>query len=714
MPEDTSPPLPAASTRSSVPPPRWPVLIGSAVAILAIALWAIFAPVQAGEVIGVMVGWIATNFGWYFVLTAAIVVVFVLILAFSSVGRTKLGPDHSKPQFSMFTWASMLFAAGIGIDLMFFAVSEPAAQYMHPPTGEGETIAAARQAIVWTFFHYGPVGWAMYALMGAAFAYFAYRLNKPLTIRSVLSPIFGRFTNGWVGHSVDIFTVLGTVFGIATTLGIGVVQLSYGMHVLFGTDDGVSMQIALIVLAVAMATISTVSGVEKGIRRLSEANVVLAIILLLWITITGQTRRILDGLVMNVGDFVATFPSLLMETFAWERPDAWMQGWTLFFWAWWVAWAPFVGLFLARISRGRTLRQFIVGVLVIPFAFIAIFVSVFGNSALELILGGDAAFAESAVNTPERAFFDLLQQYPAAPLVLGVALLTGLLFYVTSADSGALVLANLTSKMEDPRQDAGKLLRVFWALATGLLTLGMLLVGGVPTLQAATLIIGLPVSLLLYLVMISLFRSLQAEKQRRAGYLATIPGRFGPTQTNWRQRLKRSTTYPTSAQVITYLDTVATPALEDVRDELREAGVTASVERIDIDGLEMPSYVLTVPFEDGEDFRYQLYPVAHELPAYAYLSVSDAGHYFRIEVFSAIGSRGYDVYDYTTDQLITDVLSSYESHLEYLRLTADVPEPVFTEALPVITDWQDDFLDPAPDVDNVIADTDDSTAKETP
>ncbi len=179
----------------------------------------------------------------------------------------------------------------------------------------------------------------------------------------MLSPIFGRFTNGWVGHSVDIFTVLGTVFGIATTLGIGVVQLSYGMHVLFGTPDGVSMQIALIVLAVAMATISTVSGVEKGIRRLSEANVILAIILLLWITITGQTRRILDGLVMNVGDFFATFPSLLMETFAWERPDAWMQGWTLFFWAWWVAWAPFVGLFLARISRGRTLRQFIVGVL---------------------------------------------------------------------------------------------------------------------------------------------------------------------------------------------------------------------------------------------------------------------------------------------------------------------------------------------------------------
>ncbi|MGP6172485.1 choline BCCT transporter BetT [Microbacterium sp. A196] len=700
MTEDTSPPLPA-TTRSAAPPPRWPVLIGSAVAILAIALWAIFAPVQAGEVIGVMVGWIATNFGWYFVLTAAIVVVFVLVLAFSSVGRTKLGPDHSKPQFSMFTWASMLFAAGIGIDLMFFAVSEPAAQYMNPPTGDGETIAAARQAIVWTFFHYGPVGWAMYALMGAAFAYFAYRLNQPLTIRSVLSPLFGRFTNGWVGHSVDIFTVLGTVFGIATTLGIGVVQLSYGMHVLFGTEDGVSMQIALIVLAVAMATISTVSGVEKGIRRLSEANVILAIILLLWITITGQTRRILDGLVMNIGDFVATFPSLLMETFAWTRPDDWMQGWTLFFWAWWVAWAPFVGLFLARISRGRTLRQFIVGVLVIPFAFIAIFVSIFGNSALEIILGGDTAFAEAAVNTPERAFFDLLQQYPAAPVVLAVALLTGLLFYVTSADSGALVLANLTSKMEDPRQDASKLLRIFWSLATGLLTLGMLLVGGVPTLQAATLIIGLPVSLLLYLVMISLYRSLRTETHHRAGYLATLPGRFGPTQTNWRQRLKRSTTFPGRAQAVTYLDNVAAPALQDVADELCAAGTEASVARIEIDGLDMPSLILSVPFADAEDFSYQLYPVAHEVPTFAYRSISESSQYFRIEPFAATGSRGYDVYGYTSDQLITDVLSSYESHLEYLRLTVDMPETVFTESLPMITDWQDDFSDPAsPDADS--------------
>ncbi|WP_235201246.1 BCCT family transporter [Microbacterium sp. CH12i] len=250
-------------------------------------------------------------------------------------------------------------------------------------------------------------------------------------------------------------------------------------------------------------------------------------------------------------------------------------------------------------------------------------------------------------------------------------------------------------------------------MATGLLTLGMLLVGGVPTLQAATLIIGLPVSLLLYLVMISLYRALGAEKHHRAGYLATIPGRFGPTQTNWRQRLKRSTTFPGRAQAINYLDAVAAPALQDVADELCAAGAEATVERLDIDGLDMPSLVLSVPFADGENFTYQLYPVPHELPTFAYRSVSESGQYFRIEPFAATGSRGYDVYGYTADQLITDVLSGYESHLEYLRLTVDVPEPVFTEALPVITDWQGDFLEPKSDSDTNST-SDASTPKETP
>lgn len=487
------------------------VFYTSAGLILLFSLTTIFFNDFSAEWIGRTLNWVSKTFGWYYLLAATLYIVFVVCIACSRFGSVKLGPEQSKPEFSLLSWAAMLFAAGIGIDLMFFSVSEPVAQYLAPPTGEGLNTEAAKQAIVWTLFHYGPVGWAMYAVMGGAFAFFAYRKGQPLSIRSLMRPIFGRRTDGWVGNSIDTMAVLGTVFGIATSLGIGVVQLAYGLHLLFGVAENLATYIVLIALSVAMATASTVSGVEKGIRRLSEANMLVVFVMLAWVLVLGQSRRILEGFVMNVGDFVSRFPSLLMETHAWDRPDDWSQAWTLFFWAWWIAWAPFVGLFLARISRGRTLRQFIMGVLVIPFLYIALFVIILGNSALELVIGGDMAFAETAVALPERAFFDLLAQYPGASVLIVVALFAGLLLYVTSADSGALVLATLSSKIEDTHQDGGKVLRVFWSVATGLLTLGMLIVGGIPTLQQATLIIGVPFSIVLYLVMFSFYRALRQE-----------------------------------------------------------------------------------------------------------------------------------------------------------------------------------------------------------
>lgn len=676
---------------------QWPVFIGSASLIVAIAVWAIVVPENADTVISNVVVWAAGAFGWYYILTAAVIVAFVLVIAFSSTGRIKLGPDHARPRFGLFSWISMLFAAGIGIDLMFFAVSEPVAQYMEPPAGDAETIDAARQAIVWTLFHYGPVGWAMYALMGGAFAFFAYRRNMPLSIRSVLTPIFGKRVHGSIGHAADIFTILGSVFGLAVTLGIGVVQLTYGLHVLFGLPENAAVQIALVAFAVLVATISTVSGVEKGIRRLSELNVLMAIVLLVWITVFGETRRLLEGVVMNVGDFMSGFAGMLMDTYAWEQPDAWMQAWTLFFWTWWFAWAPFVGLFLARISRGRTLRQFVLAVLAVPFAFIAIFVSLFGNAALEIVLGGDAAFADTAVNVPEHAFFSLLSEYPGAPLLMGIALISGLLFYVTSADSGALVLANLTSKIEDSKQDAPKGLRIFWSVATGVLTLAMLLVGGVTTLQQATLILGLPLSILIYLVMISFYRALRTEAHHRQGYAATVPSRFGRGETSWKQRLRRSTVFPNRDQAEKYLDETAAPALAQVVEELQEAGVKVALERPAVPNAVMPSLLLTAEFENQPGFSYQIYPVKREMPAFAYYSPSKSDSYYRLEVFTASGSHGYDVYGYTAEQIISDVIGHYESHLAYLRISENGTDASVGTDDSVVTDWQDDFTEPTAD-----------------
>ncbi|MGO3153514.1 MAG: choline BCCT transporter BetT [Galactobacter sp.] len=689
---DTIPPFPQP-IETKPPKTNWVVFIGSAAMIVAIALWAIIFPDNAGVVIGNTVGWVSSNLGWYYILTAGLILLFVIFLAIGKTGTIKLGPDHSKPQFNMFTWTSMLFAAGIGIDLMFFSVSEPVSHYYAPPTGDGETIEAARQGVVWTLYHYGPIGWGMYALMGGAFAYFAYRRNMPLSIRSLLTPLFGKKVNGWFGHTVDIAAVLGTIFGIAVSLGIGVVQLNYGLKLVFNVPEGIATQTALLVISVAIAIMSTLSGVEKGIRRLSELNVLLALLLIIYVIVFGKTRELLDGLVMNFGDFINRLPGMLFNTFGWDQPDDWMAAWTLFFWAWWIAWAPFVGLFLARISRGRTLRQFIFGVLVVPFLFILLFDSIFGNAALQKVRGGDDTFGQNAMNHAERGFFDLLNSYPAAPFVVGLALVTGLLFYVTSADSGALVLSNFTSHIEDPKQDGGKGLRLFWSIATGLLTLSMLLVGGVTTLQNATLIIGLPFSVVMYFVMISLYRALRADLAHGHGYETAAANRPATTG-NWRQRLRRSTVFPKVDQVARYIDSVAEPALDDVVTELRRTGNEATLTRSREAGTELDCLVVSVHYDADEDFSYQLHPVSHDIPSFAYRNPNKAERYYRLEVFTGTGSKDYDVYGYTTEQLISDVLSHYESHLEFLRVTAGEPLASIVEDDQAVTDWHDDFETP--------------------
>jgi choline/glycine/proline betaine transport protein len=497
------------------------VLVGAASGVLSLTLWAVVAPDQAATTIGTLVTWASKTFGWFYILLATAVLGFVLFLALSRHGHKRLGPAHSTPRYSTFTWAAMLFAAGIGTDLMFFAVAEPVTQYLAPPVGAGETVDAAREATVWTLFHYGISGWAMYALMGLSLAYASYRLGLPLAIRSALYPLFGRRVDGRLGDAVDLAAVLGTIFGVATSLGIGVVQLNFGLLLLFGIPEGQAAQLGLITIAALVATVSAVSGVDRGIRRLSQLNVVLALGLAAFLLVAGETVFLLNALVLNVGDFVSSFPGLTMQTFAYDPPAEWLSAWTIFFWAWWTAWAAFVGLFLARISYGRTIRQFVAGTLLLPFSYVLVWVSVFGNSAIDRVRDGDAAFGELAMLTPERGFYTLLMEYPAFPLVASIATIVGLLFYVTSADSGALVMANLCARQSTPHDDAPRSLRAFWGIATGLLTAAMLSVGGVPALQSATVVMGLPFAFVMVLVMLSLHRALQAE-DRNGGLVGPL------------------------------------------------------------------------------------------------------------------------------------------------------------------------------------------------
>ena len=665
------------------PPIRRPVFYSAVIGVLVMATWAIFAPDQAESVIGEAVARVVDWFGWFYVLLTTAVLVFVLYLALSRYGSIKLGPDHSKPQFSTFAWASMLFAAGIGTDVMFYAVAEPVSQYMTPPTGDPETVAAAREATVWSLFHYGISGWGLYALMGLALGYFTYRMNLPLAVRSALYPIFGRRVDGGLGHAVDTAAVLGTIFGVATSLGIGVVFLNQGLHILFDVPVGIGAQIGLVVLAVAMAAISATTGVDRGIRFLSQLNVILALGLAAYVLLTGRTSFILNAVVMNVGDYAQTFPRKTMETFAFDGATEWMSLWTLFFWAWWIAWASFVGLFLARISRGRTIRQFVAGTMIIPFTYIVMWISIFGNAALERIRGGDDAFADAALASPEAGFYSLLEEYPLSGVVIGVSIFVGLLFYVTSADSGALVMGNLSSELRSVQDDAAPWLRIVWASATGLLTIAVLAVGGIYALQYATVIFGLPFAFVIVLVMLGLHKALRVEGRRAGAGSRTLPlmllGRDADTEGHdewaWKARLARAVNFVDVEAATAYLDAVVRPALAQVAHELVERGLPTEVNQgvgggeDDEDDEDGGLTWVELRTSGGDDpFVYRVQVHESPVPTYGGRMIGDRDEYARLEVHTAGGGQDYDVMGFSTTQIIHDCLNQYEEHLEFLRL----------------------------------------------
>ncbi|MDO4685390.1 MAG: choline BCCT transporter BetT [Corynebacterium sp.] len=622
-----------------MPPQRpinLPVFSTSLFGIIALVAWAFFGHDSAEAALNAITGLIAEKLGWFYVLTATIAVVFVIVVAISKMGTLRLGPDDSRPQFTLFSWSAMLFAAGIGVDLMFFSVAEPVTQYYFPPQGGGETQQAAEDAVVFALFHYGISGWAMYSLLGMAFGFFAFRCNMPLTLRSALYPLFGKRVHGTFGHSVDVAATLGTVFGIAASLGIGVVQLNYGLTLLFGWEEGPRVQTALIIFSVVIASISAVSGVDRGIKRLSELNILFALILMTYVVLAGKTAFLLDALVMNLGDYAANFVDWTLDTYAYsETPDhtrSWLAGWTLFFWAWWVAWAPFVGLFLARISRGRTLREFVLGTLTIPFLFILMWMSFFGNAALDRVRAGDETFGMMSVETPQRGFYELLLNYPGGMWLVGLTTIIGLLLYITSADSGALVMSNFTSRIEDARRDGPRWSRITWSIVIGLLTLVMLRIDGVATAQAATIVMGLPFTLVMYPLMISLWKSLRREIE---------PVR----PIDWRHRIARSFDWPSAGKAQRYLDDVALPALNDVATELSQhfpAHVTAE------------GFPATLTLHFGEK-SLSIVPVQGDIPALAGYSLDREDPYYELHL------DDIDIYGFETEELISVILDRVEA-----------------------------------------------------
>ena len=650
-----------ANTSSSTLNP--PVFYGSAVLILLLVIYSVAAPEHAQTVFSDVQAWIIANVSWLYILAVAVILLMVVLLALSRYGDIKLGPDHSEPDYSYLTWFSMLFSAGMGIGLMFFGVAEPVMHFLSPPVGEGGTVTAAREAMKITFFHWGLHAWGIYAIVAMILAYFSFRQGLPLTLRSALYPLIGERIHGPIGHAVDIFAIIGTVLGVATSLGLGVTQINSGLNHLYGVPISIPVQIALIIGTTVLATISVVTGLDKGVRRLSELNLTLAVLLLLLVLIAGPTVFILQTFVQNTGNYFSQIVTATFNLYAYE-PNDWIGGWTLFYWGWWLAWSPFVGLFIARISRGRTIREFVTGVLLVPTAFTLLWMTVFGDTAIHMILWDHITSLGAAIEKDSSlALFVFLENFPFSSLLSLVAIIMVVVFFVTSADSGALVVDMLASGGEG---QTPVWQRIFWAGSMGAVAVALLLADGLTALQTATIASALPFTVVLLCAMWGLLKALRVDATKqglRYQALSTTP--TVPQEGGWRRRVQNLTKYPKRRDVERFIAEVAAPACAAVAEELRQQGYG-----VELTSDEDKRTGLQITHEGAPDFIYQIRPRGYPMPSFVASEGSDAdeGTYYRAEVHLKEGGQNYDVMGWSRDGVIGDILDQYEKHMHFLHM----------------------------------------------
>ena len=627
-----------------------PVFFTSAGLTLAFAGLSALFPTQAKLLFDSLQAAIVHEFGWFYIAVVAGFLGFAIFLMLSRYGDVKLGPDDSEPDYSYLSWFAMLFSAGMGIGLIFFGVAEPLQHYATPPTGEGKTIEAAQRAMVLTFFHWGVHAWAIYIVVGLALAYFSFRRGLPLTVRSALHPLIGDRINGPIGHAIDIFAVLGTIFGVATSLGLGVLQVNAGFTHLFGLPNNTLVQIVLIAVITGCATLSVASGLDRGVKVLSELNIILAVVLLLFVLVTGSTVFLLQAFVQNVGAYLGAVVERTLQTYAY-KPNEWLGSWTLFYWGWWIAWSPFVGMFIARISRGRTIREFVTGVLLVPVLFTFFWMTVFGNTAIEMDRSGAVALTDIVKDNMPVTLFEMLGHLPFGTIASGLATLLVIFFFVTSADSGALVIDMITSGAAD---NPPLWQRVFWAISGGTVAAVLLVAGGLEALQTAAIASALPFSVVMIFICYGLLRALQMEG--RSGGLDLSSAAAASGGLSWQERLAAITHSYRKEDLKTFLDETVAPALEAVAGQMRESGLSPEVVRSDerID--------LIVPYGDRGAFRYGIRVRGLRTPSFAWAEnpsrSSDERHY-RAVVQTSEGDRPHDVTGYGRDRVIDDLLKRY-------------------------------------------------------
>ncbi|PJG82404.1 BCCT family transporter [Caviibacterium pharyngocola] len=623
-------------------------------------------PLQTQAVLDGLKSGIFQYFSWFYILICSIFLFFLIFVAISNFGNIKLGTNEEEPEFSFLSWLAMLFAAGMGVGLMFFGVAEPLSHYNSEITS-GSLAQRTQEALLHTVFHWGIHAWAIYGVIALALAYFAFRYKLPLALRSCFYPLFKEKINGKIGDIVDIMALIATLFGIITTLGFGAAQLSSGLHTLGWFENGdFGLQVGVIIVVMLLAVLSAISGVGKGVKILSETNLGLAILLMLFVLFTGPTRYLLSAFSENIGTYLSNLIPLSFKTFAYESEHiGWFNGWTILYWAWWCSWAPFVGLFIARISRGRTIREFVFGVLAIPSLFCLLWFTIFGNSAIWF----DSSIAQGSLSamtsSPETLLFKFLDYLPLSSLTSLVALSCIALFFITSADSGIYVLNNIASRdksLASPRWQA-----VMWGVLMSLVAITLLGAGGLATLQTMTLITALPFAMLMAIICVSLAKALWLDKQY-------FEAKFNPTTVlwtgeRWKSRLKQMMNPTEDKDILKFLKQTALPAMRELRNELRsEYDLTVDV--LSDFTADEPFVEFVIHKDSLQDFKYGIRSVEREI-AEQLVKDETLPHIQQNTVYEPIsyffdGRNGYDVQYMTHEELIADILKHYERYLSLL------------------------------------------------
>ncbi|WP_099157466.1 glycine betaine uptake BCCT transporter [Virgibacillus ndiopensis] len=476
---------------------------------LVLSIFGIVTPDKFGSVSGSIMNYISIHFGWYYLIIVTIFVVFCLYLIFSPYGKIRLGKQTDKPEFSYPTWFAMLFSAGMGIGLVFYGVASPVSHFIKtPPTAEPGTREALEDSLRITFFHYGIHAWAIYAVTALVLAYFMFRHGKPGLISAALEPLFGNRMNRSWGKAIDIIAVFATIVGVATTLGFGATQINGGFTYLFGVDDDLWVQLVIILVVTVLFMLSAYTGLSKGIKYLSNANMILAAILFFAVLILGPTMYILNSFTDTLGAYIQKIPA---ESFRIspnnEDERKWVMDWTVFFWAWWIAWAPFVGIFIARVSKGRTIREFLSGVLIVPSVVSFLWFAAFGMSGIEAQNNG----IDIAGLPDEQALFGLFDNFPLSTVLSILAILLIGTFFITSADSATFVLGMQTTNGSLSPSTSVKFV---WGFAQSAIAAVLLYTGGLQALQNALISAALPFSLIMLLMVLSFYKALRKDKQK--------------------------------------------------------------------------------------------------------------------------------------------------------------------------------------------------------